>query len=616
MVTTFERLIWHYPAGGTARVQIASWATAQTWFELDRQGGCGAGELHLSRLWPQRDAVAVGDLIAFEYHAGNCWYLGRVQDRVAINPAGVVLSLQGLTSLLGEIFPGGFGADSPDGNAPLRIAQNDRFANDPDRDLETVVPLNRPDEAVRYLMANYVAGRTAIDYRPELVANTPNRVVESLKLNGEESLRAILKDLAMRAGDFRWGVDAARQFFFQPTSQQIGYRYRLGESLVSLETTRSLDEIVNRVLLTGGVIYTGATPASGEPAGSYRFRQSYLRQTSQQTYGDRRRTMSLPWIRTAADALAFANQYLDEYAQPADRLEAEVLASEICPVPGTGLVEVKDMFQNLVGRWTLETVRVEFRGTPRIQLSLGRLPPETLWPEAPYAERYPIAAPDEEGASSSDASESSILLSSGPGNGTGGGGGGGGNSSHGPTSSQVTSSLLTSSDLSDWLTSLEGTSSVESSHGTSDEVFSSDAATSDEVSWFSSDATDSMQASSQQISTGVSSVGVSSELGSSYWSWLSSNSGTSSGAGSSVMLSSELTSSDGGLTGGGSSGNSGGRSGFSSAGGTSNPTGSTFSWGTSYGGGSSGGATSDASDSDFTSTFDWGTSSDFNGSSS
>jgi hypothetical protein len=614
MVTTFERLIWHYPAGGTAGVDIARWATAETWFELDRQGGCGAGELHLSRLWPERDAVAVGDLVAFDYRPGNRWYLGRVQDRVAVNPAGVVLSLQGLTVQLGEIFPGGFGADSPDGTPPLRIAQNDRFANDPDRDLETVVPLNRPDEVVRYLMANYVAERTGIDYRPELVANTGNRVVESLKLNGEESLRGLLKDLAMRAGNFRWGVDAAKRFFFQPTSQQVGYRYRLGESLVSLETTRSLDEIVNRVLLTGGVIYTGATPAAGEPAGSYRFRQSYLRQTSRQTYGDRRRTLSLPWIRTTADALAFARQYLDEYAEPTDRLEAEVLASEQIPIPGAGLVEIADQSQRVMGRWTLEAVRVEFRGVPRIRLSLGRLPPETLWPEAPYAERFPIAAADDDDLSSSDTSESSVVLSSGPGNETWVGGGGGGNSSNGLTSSQVTSSLITSSDVSDLPTSLDQTSSEESSSGTSDEVVSSEAESSDDISWLSSDSGSSMTFSSQPTSTGTSSMAVSSEVGSSYWSWLSSDRATStlsSSLGSSGLSSSGSTSSDVGSSGATSNG-----SGLSSMDGTSNVTGSTFSWGTSLGGGSSGGSDSDASDSDLTSTFDWGTSSDFDGSSS
>src|SRR5437868_2921682 len=103
------RRILHYsPTPADLVGPIADRAIVGCWFELNRQGGCGAGELRLKDEFPQRSAIDLGDWIACEFAADDRWYLGRVEKRIARSPAIVTLSLQGMSVQLGEVFPGGF----------------------------------------------------------------------------------------------------------------------------------------------------------------------------------------------------------------------------------------------------------------------------------------------------------------------------------------------------------------------------------------------------------------------------------------------------------------------------------------------------------------------------
>src|SRR5262245_22861168 len=103
------RRILHYAPGPAELVgEIADRAVAGAWFELHRQGGCGAGELRLKDEFPDRNAVVPGHWIAFEFAEDDRWYLGRVESRQASSPAGVTLRLEGMGVELNEAFPGGF----------------------------------------------------------------------------------------------------------------------------------------------------------------------------------------------------------------------------------------------------------------------------------------------------------------------------------------------------------------------------------------------------------------------------------------------------------------------------------------------------------------------------
>src|SRR6185369_5176354 len=117
------RRILHYSPGPTDfQAEIADRAIAGCWFELRRQGGCGAGELILLDEFPDRDHIAVGDWIACEFAADDRWYLGRVIRRVARTPAVVTLTLQGMSGELDDVFPGGFGRTVADNVPPHRYA--------------------------------------------------------------------------------------------------------------------------------------------------------------------------------------------------------------------------------------------------------------------------------------------------------------------------------------------------------------------------------------------------------------------------------------------------------------------------------------------------------------
>ncbi len=61
-VSAADRTLWT----GADRFsgELADRAVAGCWFELHRQGGCGAGELSLKDGFPERDEVQVGDWIA------------------------------------------------------------------------------------------------------------------------------------------------------------------------------------------------------------------------------------------------------------------------------------------------------------------------------------------------------------------------------------------------------------------------------------------------------------------------------------------------------------------------------------------------------------------------
>ena len=94
---SYERRILHYsPGPGDFKSVLSDRAIAGCSFELNRLGGCGAGELRLKDEFSARDEISAGDWIAFEYATGERWYFGRVEHRSATLPAGVTFRLEGM----------------------------------------------------------------------------------------------------------------------------------------------------------------------------------------------------------------------------------------------------------------------------------------------------------------------------------------------------------------------------------------------------------------------------------------------------------------------------------------------------------------------------------------
>jgi hypothetical protein len=362
-------------------------AVVGAWFELQRQGGCGRGEVRLRDEFAGREAVDVGDWIAFEASIGDRWYLGRVADREASSPAGVTLHLEGMAAQLDEVFPGGFGSDVGDGIPPWVYGDGDLFPLDPDDADQAVSAANTPTDVVRLLMTQFITAATDITYDPDRVVEPAgSAAVLSLKFRGEETARSVLNDLAVRARGACWGVDETGTFFFHAPPGATVATWREGTDLFRLRESLSRDRLYNRVVLTGGYAYL--QDESGGPQVAYRWRGNYVEPISRAAYGERRIRLWVPWIRTPQDSQAFTREFFRLYAQPSRRYFIEAAATAVRP--WLGAVRLEDIEGNLLAETPVETVRVEFDRSPWLRIEVGPPDPHRFWPEPPHDERWEL----------------------------------------------------------------------------------------------------------------------------------------------------------------------------------------------------------------------------------
>ncbi|MCA9093391.1 MAG: hypothetical protein KDA68_07895 [Planctomycetaceae bacterium] len=582
----FERRILHYsPDLGTLLGDLVDLAVEGCWFELNRLGGCGSGEVVLKSRFPERGLVELGDWIAFEPTVGNRWYLGRVEQRTTSSPAKVILRLEGMGIELNEVFPGGFGRNVGDGVPPHRYARTDLFYNDPDYVDETLDSVNEPDEVVRLLMQQYVVPATHIQYIPSRVESggVPGQFL-SMKFRGEESIRTILKELALRAYHASWGVDAAGEFFFLQKRASVLETYREGTDLLRLEESTDGDLIVNRVLLTGDYVYYMEESGGGSVRGFYRWRGNYVQPTSRDLYGERRLKMWVPWIRTSEDSRQFVKEMFRVYSQPVSKYLVRVQAEGDLPVPWQGRVQVESKEGVILAVGTPETIRIDFDRVPILSLTIGPEDPQTHWPEPPQDERWEVGNIQLNGGQTSDqltfsSNELTEFLTS---------------SEEESSEESVSSSLSSSAASSSEGITSEETGASESSSGT--ETNQSSESGSSGMTESSASSGETGPVTSEILLTENSSggsFGESSSSGGSETSSGESSGGSESGSGSEGISGSEGGTESSGLSGESSGGSDGsGGSGGESSGGESN--GSNQSGGS--GGESSGGGSGESGD--------------------
>lgn len=388
----YTRRILHYSPGPTDFVsEISDRAIAGAWFELHRHGGCGSGELKLRDEFSDRNTIGIGDWISFEYDTGNRWYLGRVESREATSPAGTAYRLEGMGIELGEVFPGGFGRNVADGIPPHRYARTDLFPNDPDRVSETVDAVSTPQDLVLLLMQQYVVPRSDILLDPAKIETPVEPAsITSLKFRGEESVRSVFKEAAVRAQNASWGVDETGTFFFLKSPTSLAATFREGGDLISLEEMLDRETIFNRVVLTGGYVYDAPVNSDVTARGFYRWRGNYLQPASRDQYGDRRIRMWIPWIRTATDSREFMREFFRVYGQPSTRYLVEVGNQNSLLRPWTGTVRLEDKNGNELVTRPIDTIRVQFDHAPRFRMAIGPEDPRIRWPEPPHDERWEL----------------------------------------------------------------------------------------------------------------------------------------------------------------------------------------------------------------------------------
>lgn len=364
---------------------------AGCWFEWHRQGGCGPGELKLERTWAESSDVLPGDWISIGTSSTDRWYLGRVDEWRATYPAGVSVRLAGMVNELNELFPGGFG---PSGIRPERHGQTDRFFHDPDHGIQDVRPTQSVTAVVEDFVREHVEPRSHITNSQPIVAEE-DVPVDSMTLRGEESIRSLLKDLAVRAGGVPWGVDQYGEFFFRPPSESAVAEFRLAENVLRCAETRDRDVLFNRLQMTGDFVYDRQDDPLGNAQRAYRYRKIFTRDESVSTHGEHRIRLLLPWIRTDDDARRFVEGFFHQYASPASRflIEAIVDAAAL-PIPWNGRVILSDEQGDVVASGFPSVVRVQFDACPTVRMELGPEDPRRLWAEPNEDERYEIATPE------------------------------------------------------------------------------------------------------------------------------------------------------------------------------------------------------------------------------
>ncbi|ODA30020.1 hypothetical protein [Planctopirus hydrillae] len=445
-----RNIFLHAGSPSAAPLLIDQRLVSNCWFEWLRQGGCGPGELECN-LPLDSPLFAPGDFVSIEDQLGTRWYLGRIEEHLTRWPNRAIIRLEGLAIELGEVFPGGFANNEIDTPDPYRLGLTEGgFSFDPDYGNESFAFASRPEDVVRKLLELEEIAGTQIAFPPEEITHTATPVpLESFKFHGEESLRSIFKDLALRAGNAPWGVDEMGRFFFR-AGQEFTTQAIPRTSIIQLEHSRSLDQIFNRVLLTGAYLYL----ANGQP---YRWRGNYTEPTSRALYGERRIRLWVPWIRTAQDARGFLKEFFSQYAFPTGRLLVESVASSPWLPPWKARYQLEGFPASTGATWQADKLRIEFNETPVYRLELGPVDPRTLWPEPDHDERWPLA-PTSELPSGFGGEE--IPLPWPPG---GGGGGGHSSSNDSLTSDELSSSIILSSseassildhssDSSSWLT--------------------------------------------------------------------------------------------------------------------------------------------------------------------
>ena len=387
-MTLSRRILHHGPHPDGTPLIIEDRAIRGCWFELHRQGGCGAGELRLLDSFPLRHDIEPGDWISCEGAPGDRWYLGRVETCRAESPAGLKLELEGMGVQLNEVFPGGFGSQA-DGANPHRYAATDLFANDPDHLNETVDFAESVEDVVRLLLQQYVTPATYINYVPSQIESPLNPAdISSLKFRGEETVRTVIKDLAMRAQGASWGVNAQGEFYFLKPRDQLLRSYQESVDLISLEETRDREYLYNRLLLTGDYVYDRQEYSDNVARRAYRWRANFVQPESRARHGERRLRLWLPWIRTQADSRAFAREFFRTYANPQPRYLLETLPQSTLLRPWEGRVAVRDRSGQPLAIARIESIRVSFDRVPSFRIELGPEDPRQLWPEPPQDERW------------------------------------------------------------------------------------------------------------------------------------------------------------------------------------------------------------------------------------
>jgi len=191
------------------------------------------------------------------------------------------------------------------------------------------------------IVRNEVEPVTGILYRSSKITATGYRA-SGLSFSQTKASEAI-KQLAEFASNYRYGVDAYREFFFKPISTDINEqaRFTVGKHLSEFLPKESIDKLCNRILVKSGQISEGDNIlATVEDA------------ASQATYGLREEVKTIPSALTATDATRWGQTQIARFKDPIK--SASVKGVQLWSVTPTGTYTVRKLTPEGQARITSE----------------------------------------------------------------------------------------------------------------------------------------------------------------------------------------------------------------------------------------------------------------------
>lgn len=109
---------------------------------------------------------------------------------------------------------------------------------------------------VKDILNNFILPNTPITYNPVDIVAT-GFSVDSITF--DDLADTVLQTLSDLGGNAEWGVDRFLNFFFKYPSSAITHNLRIGKDVVSSDPIYDYSTIINRIVIKGGKLISGAT---------------------------------------------------------------------------------------------------------------------------------------------------------------------------------------------------------------------------------------------------------------------------------------------------------------------------------------------------------------------
>lgn len=414
---TYRRLIELFDLNGTTKLatlcDLDNSDNAENFvehceFELLRQGGCGSGQITLSKAFEYPE-LELGQWIKCSYSAGDAWYFGRIEDIDWNSPSGISINLYGPMSLLSNILIGGSGGEfSPSQGVPEVWARSDYFLNDPDRSTQEFETVSFWWEIADQIYNQYIVPRTNIG--KDTIQQPPlEDGVFSTIFRGGVSITQALRQIALSSYGSSYGVNADNDFFFIPKNSggwpnsssqaDVLFTFQDGLDLSKVKKRQDTSLLVNVIHLVGGTVYgispvfdvgpevPGFAQITLNP-GFFTFRAVVKDAASIGIYGEHMTEIYIPWIRTVQDALWFGERFFERYARPTTRFQVTTLPQSVLVKPWEGDLKIRDKDGNDVFVDEFHRVQVVFDEAPFFTLYGGA--EELQFPTVPIPFDFPL----------------------------------------------------------------------------------------------------------------------------------------------------------------------------------------------------------------------------------